>query len=51
MKRYFYSTKMIRVNNVIKLFPYDEEVTDEVYEGQWVYGLKSDLKFIDFPNI
>ncbi|CAK90707.1 unnamed protein product (macronuclear) [Paramecium tetraurelia] len=51
MKRYFYSTKMLQVNNVVNLFPYDEEVTDEVYEGQWVYSSKSDLKFINYPDV
>lgn len=33
MKRYFYPSKMLRVDKLVNLFPYDEEVTDEVYEG------------------
>jgi hypothetical protein len=33
MKRYFYPSKMLRVDKLVNLFPFDEDVTDEVYEG------------------
>lgn len=33
MKKYFYPSKMVKLDKLVNLFPFDEEVFDEVYEG------------------
>ena len=36
MKKYFYYTNICSIEPAVALFPWDESVTDTVYEGSWV---------------
>lgn len=43
MKRYFYAASSIKLTKCVFPFPYDEMVNDEVFEGQWVSCLDTNL--------
>ncbi|CAK71167.1 unnamed protein product (macronuclear) [Paramecium tetraurelia] len=46
MKKYFYPSQQLKLDRMINLFPYDEDVTDEVYEGQWIITKKNQLQIL-----
>ena len=33
MKQYFYPARVLKLNHYINLYPYDEQITKEVFEG------------------
>lgn len=36
MKKYFFSSSVVKINPPVNIYPYDETISDSVYEGQWV---------------
>ncbi|CAD8143516.1 unnamed protein product [Paramecium pentaurelia] len=46
MKSYFYPARVFQLNQYVNLYPYDEQITKEVFEGQWCICYKNDLRII-----
>ncbi|CAD8049840.1 unnamed protein product [Paramecium sonneborni] len=47
MKQYFYPARVLKLNQFVNLYPYDEQITKEVFEGQWCVFYKDDLRIIN----
>lgn len=46
MKQYFNPSKVISLSQLVNLFPFEEDITDEVYEGQWVITKSPNLAIV-----
>lgn len=45
MKKYFYSAGSLLVDPPVQIYPWDETVLENVYEGTWVIAKNNKLTF------